>query len=310
MTADKNPQRKAPIPMILNDQRSLAPPVPPVAAMEMPRMQHVPAVGPPYESPRMPPYYMRYGAGQYPYLQAPGPQYLAHGDPNLAYGDPNLAYGDPNLYRAPYAGMHVMPQHMAPVPPSYMAYLPPQRMPQVADSRPHAPPPPNPYFGPAPLPVQAPVPGYPPKPRRFRRRHYQIHRKYSCCFQGCTKSYGSLNHLNTHIVTKNHGLRKSKHDFKHVDAASPAHAGHASSDELRVEDGAGLIRPYSGTPPACVLPIGPGHVTPPRNAVASASPQPWVSSWQQPGLSLPALRLLSPSAVRLPLIPSMISKPR
>lgn len=52
------------------------------------------------------------------------------------------------------------------------------------------------------------------KHRRFRRRYYQIYRKYKCSFTGCTKSYGSLNHLNTHIVTKKHGLRKSKHDFK------------------------------------------------------------------------------------------------
>lgn len=52
------------------------------------------------------------------------------------------------------------------------------------------------------------------KHRRFRRRYYQIFRKYNCLFPGCTKSYGSLNHLNTHIVTKKHGLRKSKQDFK------------------------------------------------------------------------------------------------
>lgn len=57
-----------------------------------------------------------------------------------------------------------------------------------------------------------------PKPsRRFRRRYNQIIRKYNCTFQGCTKSYGSLNHLNTHIVTKNHGQRKSKLDFHSED---------------------------------------------------------------------------------------------
>ena len=50
--------------------------------------------------------------------------------------------------------------------------------------------------------------------RRFRRRYNQIVRKYSCTTPGCTKSYGSLNHLNTHIVTKKHGYRKSKADFQ------------------------------------------------------------------------------------------------
>lgn len=38
--------------------------------------------------------------------------------------------------------------------------------------------------------------------RRFRRRYNQILRKYMCSFPGCSKSYGSLNHLNTHIVSK------------------------------------------------------------------------------------------------------------
>ncbi|CAK9439007.1 uncharacterized protein LODBEIA_P32310 [Lodderomyces beijingensis] len=50
--------------------------------------------------------------------------------------------------------------------------------------------------------------------RRFRRRYNQIVRKYPCSYPGCSKSYGSLNHLNTHIVTKKHGHRKSKADFQ------------------------------------------------------------------------------------------------
>ncbi|KAI5968931.1 hypothetical protein KGF57_000046 [Candida theae] len=52
------------------------------------------------------------------------------------------------------------------------------------------------------------------KNRRFRRRYNQIVRKYPCSFPGCSKSYGSLNHLNTHIVSKKHGPRKSKLDFQ------------------------------------------------------------------------------------------------
>lgn len=75
-----------------------------------------------------------------------------------------------------------------------------------------------------------PYPQYsapPVKHRRFRRRHYQICRKFSCTFPGCTKSYGSLNHLNTHIVTKKHGSRKSKSDFRNLDndAADVAPSG-------------------------------------------------------------------------------------
>ncbi|WEJ95222.1 hypothetical protein PSN45_002735 [Yamadazyma tenuis] len=56
--------------------------------------------------------------------------------------------------------------------------------------------------------------------RRFRRRYNQIVRKFSCSFPGCNKSYGSLNHLNTHIVTKKHGQRKSKSDFQSDDMQS------------------------------------------------------------------------------------------
>lgn len=52
------------------------------------------------------------------------------------------------------------------------------------------------------------------KNRRFRRRYHQIYRKYKCHHPNCTKSYGSLNHLNTHIVTKNHGHRLSKAEFR------------------------------------------------------------------------------------------------
>lgn len=54
------------------------------------------------------------------------------------------------------------------------------------------------------------------KSRRFRRRYHQIHRKYKCPHEECTKSYGSLNHLNTHIVTKKHGQRLSKAEFKRL----------------------------------------------------------------------------------------------
>lgn len=66
--------------------------------------------------------------------------------------------------------------------------------------------------------------------RRFRRRYNQIVRKYPCSFPGCIKSYGSLNHLNTHIVTKKHGHRKSKVDFQH--SLQPKEPGANKSGEL------------------------------------------------------------------------------
>lgn len=50
--------------------------------------------------------------------------------------------------------------------------------------------------------------------RRFRRRYNQIERRFGCLFSNCTKSYGLLNHLNTHIVTKKHGKRRAKCEFQ------------------------------------------------------------------------------------------------
>ncbi|KAI5967814.1 uncharacterized protein KGF55_000046 [Candida pseudojiufengensis] len=52
------------------------------------------------------------------------------------------------------------------------------------------------------------------KGRRFRRRYNQINRRFPCSYPNCMKSYGSLNHLNTHIVSKKHGHRKAKADFQ------------------------------------------------------------------------------------------------
>lgn len=78
--------------------------------------------------------------------------------------------------------------------------------------------------------------------RRFRRRYNQIVRKYSCSFPQCNKSYGSLNHLNTHIVTKKHGHRKSKADFQNSNASNEEHLqSQAFSDP-------GYISGYSAQP--------------------------------------------------------------
>jgi hypothetical protein len=60
----------------------------------------------------------------------------------------------------------------------------------------------------------------PSKPKRFRRKPADVERKYKCLFPGCTKAYGSLPHLNTHIVDSAHGEKWSKVDYleasKHV----------------------------------------------------------------------------------------------
>ncbi|SPO21315.1 uncharacterized protein UTRI_00792 [Ustilago trichophora] len=42
---------------------------------------------------------------------------------------------------------------------------------------------------------------------RRRRKSEEVERKYRCDFDGCNKAYGTLNHLNTHRATNEHGPR-------------------------------------------------------------------------------------------------------
>jgi hypothetical protein len=44
--------------------------------------------------------------------------------------------------------------------------------------------------------------------KRPRRRYDEIERHYACNFVGCTKSYGTLNHLNAHVQMQKHGLKR------------------------------------------------------------------------------------------------------
>ncbi|GMM31134.1 hypothetical protein DAMA08_038790 [Martiniozyma asiatica (nom. inval.)] len=50
--------------------------------------------------------------------------------------------------------------------------------------------------------------------KRKRRRFKEIERHYKCDFKDCKKSYGTLNHLNSHILIKSHGLKKFPEEFK------------------------------------------------------------------------------------------------
>ena len=53
----------------------------------------------------------------------------------------------------------------------------------------------------------------PNRPKRLRRKPEEIERKYQCLFPGCSKAYGELPHLNTHIGDSGHGERWTKHDY-------------------------------------------------------------------------------------------------
>ncbi|KAJ9087232.1 hypothetical protein DSO57_1035172 [Entomophthora muscae] len=49
--------------------------------------------------------------------------------------------------------------------------------------------------------------------QRPRRRFHEIERIYTCRHEGCTKAYGALNHLNTHIFLKGHGFKRTPREF-------------------------------------------------------------------------------------------------
>lgn len=50
--------------------------------------------------------------------------------------------------------------------------------------------------------------------KRPRRRYDEIERLYPCSWAGCTKSYGTLNHLNAHVAMQKHGPKRSPSEFK------------------------------------------------------------------------------------------------
>jgi hypothetical protein len=52
-----------------------------------------------------------------------------------------------------------------------------------------------------------PLPGINTK-KRPRRRYDEIERHYACNWPGCTKAYGTLNHLNAHVQMQKHGPKR------------------------------------------------------------------------------------------------------
>ncbi|KAI0364715.1 hypothetical protein BV20DRAFT_902457, partial [Pilatotrama ljubarskyi] len=52
--------------------------------------------------------------------------------------------------------------------------------------------------------------------KRPRRRYDEIERLYQCSWPGCTKAYGTLNHLNAHVTMQRHGQKRSPNEFKEL----------------------------------------------------------------------------------------------
>ncbi|XAO24905.1 hypothetical protein I312_103714 [Cryptococcus bacillisporus CA1280] len=56
----------------------------------------------------------------------------------------------------------------------------------------------------------------PGQKKRPRRRYEEIERLYPCGWNGCEKSYGTLNHLNAHVMTQKHGEKRLPAEFKEM----------------------------------------------------------------------------------------------
>ncbi|KAG1056062.1 hypothetical protein G6F43_002015 [Rhizopus delemar] len=52
--------------------------------------------------------------------------------------------------------------------------------------------------------------------KRPRRRYDEIERLYHCNWPGCTKAYGTLNHLNAHVSMQKHGPKRNPAEFKEM----------------------------------------------------------------------------------------------
>ncbi|GAA5906191.1 hypothetical protein JCM6882_006072 [Rhodosporidiobolus microsporus] len=95
--------------------------------------------------------------------------------------------------------------------------------------------------------------------KRPRRRYDEIERLYGCDYPGCTKAYGTLNHLNSHKTMQKHGpkstpaqfkeMRKAWRERKKAEAAASARARAAAGPPSGLD-----ALPTPGLPSAFTIP--------------------------------------------------------
>ncbi|KIJ32559.1 hypothetical protein M422DRAFT_52796 [Sphaerobolus stellatus SS14] len=65
--------------------------------------------------------------------------------------------------------------------------------------------------------IPPPEPNAPPgSQKRTHRKYDEIEGLYACTWPNCTKAYGTLTHLNTHIGTRKHGHKKKMNEFEAI----------------------------------------------------------------------------------------------
>ncbi|KIO26628.1 hypothetical protein M407DRAFT_24072 [Tulasnella calospora MUT 4182] len=126
--------------------------------------------------------------------------------------------------------------------------------------------------------------------KRPRRKFDEIERLYSCNFPGCTKAYGTLNHLNAHVSMQRHGPKRTPGEFKdmrrarkqaqreHARAAAAREHQNEADDEDNGSPGAGpSTSPASGSRTKRKI----------RRATEPALQVPRIASLDQGGPSMP-----------------------
>ena len=138
----------------------------------------------------------------------PGP-FSEHSDANPRHRSSSIVGGDPLHSETPYTGLQ-----------SHASSLVPVSRPVASDSEDeHDTIPPDQSVNKTHSFVA--LPGNAVR-KRPRRRYDEIEPLYHCSWSGCTKSYGTLNHLNAHIVMQRHGnqrtpageIHSSFHEYK------------------------------------------------------------------------------------------------
>ncbi|ORX57606.1 hypothetical protein DM01DRAFT_1382122 [Hesseltinella vesiculosa] len=141
--------------------------------------------------------------------------------------------------------------------------------------------------------------------KRPRRKYDEVDRLYHCNFLGCSKSYGTLNHLNAHICMQNHGPKRHPSEFKelrkmwrkqkkeHASQSKKSPMSIASNEDTMAIPPPPLTLPPTAPPPSMLhQPLPP---PPPVPVNFSHSDQPWMSSTLPAALSEQSVSDFSPA---------------
>lgn len=135
-----------------------------------------------------------------------------------------------------------------------------------------------------------PMAAAPEKKKRPRRKHDEIERIYLCNHKNCTKGYGTLNHLNAHVLTQGHGEKRRPEEFKEIRAK--LRERRKKSQELKRTQERSQERVYQSVPPQAPVPmyafLPPPMGLVPVNSVVVPPAMPGISSANLGPVSAPA----------------------